>query len=365
MTFFVKEQIVKGQVFRQVCVKYSGTDLSGNTKNSTEELGFTLEWGVQVWKLPAMALRGFISNGIDGSIMAGIYKSVKVETVDMQERSKWAKNGHTTVYLAYNNDVQKMHSMLGTMFLHFGNPELLNNRCLPKRDPNSDKVLIYKKGVLVCHSPGKSVFDYNLGDELTLDESRNAHEWDVKYSVAKALQNEFTNNLTTIIKGIVNTPDVWESKLDSAYLADNYAAPEVKEKRKQVFKEAWTQVAGPKGVVTSGSVALNSSSLKRGLHLSMCRKDGRKPLNPTTFRPKARCFPATNWTAKCCPMQLRICLTAPGVWTLLEASNLTNNKPMPNTKGFMSVMDGSSQTFGYYIPGGSDVYLHTSLAWRN
>jgi len=171
MEFFSKAEYINGQTFNRVCVKYSGKDIDGTSKTATEDLGFVLEWGVQDWTKPSMALREFVSNAIDGSIEnGGSFSDVEFEVVPQPR----CKAGHTAVYLPFTPEVETMFRTVGTMFLHFGAPDLLKEKLLPKRNPAEDKVLIYKKGVLVAFVPGKSVFDYNLGDELTLDESRNA-----------------------------------------------------------------------------------------------------------------------------------------------------------------------------------------------
>ncbi len=359
LTFKVKEEIVKGQVFRRVCVTYSGKDLDGNSKTATEDLGFTLEWGVQDWKKPSMALREFVSNAIDGSIVAGgSHKAVKFDVVDKPR----AKNGYTAVYLPMTPEVEQMYSQLGTMFLHFDHPELLTCKCLPKRFPDSDKTLIYKKGVLVSYAPGKSVFDYNLGDELTLDESRNASEWDVRYAVAQGLQNESPDNLATILKGIIANPDAWEAKLDASYLYSSYAPQDVQAKRKEAFKDAWTKVAGPKGVVTSGSVALSSFVQEKGFTPVHIEGGWGKALESYDVPSESKVLTKNELDGKILsPATEDMINCTKRVWALMEAFSLTNGKPLPGVQGFTSVMDGSSQTLGYYIPGGTDIYLHTSL----
>lgn len=360
MTFSVKDQTVKGQTFRQVCVKYSGTDLDGASKTSTEELGFTLEWGVQDWTRPAMGLREFVSNAIDGAIVAGgTHKAVEIEVCEKPRASR----GYTSVYLPYTDTVEAMHKEIGTMFLHFGQPELLESKCLPKRFPNSDKVLIYKKGVLVSYSPGKSVFDYNLGDELTLDESRNANEWDVKYAVSKGLQGETSDNLATILKGVIDNPECWEAKLDGSYLSCNsYAAADTQAKRKEVFKDAWSRVAGPKGVVTSGSVALNSFVAEKGYTPVHVADGWAKALESYDVPSETKVLTKNELDGKTLSEATEEMLNCTKrVWALLEAFKLTNGKQCPNVQGFMSIMDGSGQTLGYYIVGGDTIYLHTSL----
>ena len=54
--------------FNRVVVKYGGTDASGASRSSTEDLGFVLDYGKQDWNEVALAMREFVSNAIDRSI---------------------------------------------------------------------------------------------------------------------------------------------------------------------------------------------------------------------------------------------------------------------------------------------------------
>ena len=363
LKFFVKLQYVKGQEFRQVCVKYAGKDLDGASKTGTEDLGFTLEWGVQDWKKPQMAFREFVANAIDGSIVAGgTFKAVEFAIVDDAR----AKQGHTAVFLPLTAEVESMYHARGTMFLHFSNPALLKSKCLPKRIENNGKddyILIYKHGVLVNSRPGKSVFDYNLGDELTLDESRNASEWDVKYAVSKALQDENADNLASILKGIVADGETWEAKLDPSYLANSsYSDEKVQARRKEAFKDAWVKTAGPKAVATSGSVALSSFVQEKGFTPVQVPAGYMAILESYEVPTESKVLSRNELDGKVLSEATEDMLNCTKrVWALLEAFNLCNGKEMPKTMGFTCVMDGSSQTHGYYIPGGDTVYLHTNL----
>ena len=97
-----------------------------------------------------MALREFVANAIDGNTVAGgSYKGVEFEVVEKPR----AKFGHTAVFIEFTPEIEKCYSVLGTMFLHYGDASLLEQKCLPKRFPNEDNVLIYKKGVLVLFAP--------------------------------------------------------------------------------------------------------------------------------------------------------------------------------------------------------------------
>lgn len=360
MEFSVKEQTVKGQTFRQVVVKYSGKDIDGNTKNSTEELGFTLEWGVQDWDKLHMAFREFVSNAIDGSIISGgSYKSVVFERTDNVR----AKSGTTQVYIPETEETLKVFNSLSTMFLHFDQSELLNKVCLPKRFPGTTNVLIYKKGVLVANVTGDSIFDYNLPD-LTLDESRNANEWDVKYAVSKALRDESSENIATIIKGLVADGQKWEGKLDSTYMGNNsYSDSNLQEKRKKVFADAWASVAGPKGVATSSSgIALQSFVIQKGFTPVVVPAFLETVLESYDVATESKVLSKSEKDGKKIePASAEMIQCTDKVWKMLESFGLTKNKNCPEVKGFTDVMDGGSLTLGYYIPGEACIYLNNTL----
>lgn len=180
--------------FARVVVKYGGTDpISGTSRTSTEDLGFVLDYGKQDWQEIVLALREFVSNAIDRSIREkGDWSGVKVEIVD--ESQVRAKRGSTRVFLPMNAEVLEFFNNLGKWFLHFSEPNSLNRAILPKRNRNLGErkaAVIYRRGVRVREfesSDTESLFDYNLND-LTIDESRRASDWDVKHHCGQALGN--------------------------------------------------------------------------------------------------------------------------------------------------------------------------------
>jgi hypothetical protein len=117
MEFFTRPKFIGGQQFDQVCVKYSGKDIEGNSKTATEDLGWTLQWGTQDWTQLAMAFREVVSNAIDGSIllMGKSYKDVEFKVKDKPR----AKAGHTAVYLRLelcSSTILTLPTLIGRFF---------------------------------------------------------------------------------------------------------------------------------------------------------------------------------------------------------------------------------------------------------
>lgn len=351
MDFNTKTQMIKGESFDQVTVKYSGKDIDGTSRSSTEDLGFTLQWGEADWNNIRMALREFIANAIDGAICAGgSYKGVEMKVVDDFPR---AKAGYTTVVIPFIEPFASVFDSVDLLFLHFGpQSRYLSERCIPKQHADG-KTRIYKKGVLVSELNQESVYDYNLGDELKLDESRNASDWDVRYAVAKALAKADADTLSTILKEVVSDSALLESGLDSFYLTGGDS---------EAFKKAWATVAGPKGVATQGNTALDTHIRHKGYNPVAMPAGWQTALASHGVASEATVLSKTEQEGKIVsePTQAMRDMTDK-VWALLEKVNMTNGKDKPKVMGFSSIMDGGSLTMGYFVMGGDTIYLHEDL----
>jgi len=357
MFFFSKPRMVSGQQFNQVCVKYGGKDFDGTLKSATEDLGFTLEWGVQDWTKIAMAFREFVANAIDGATIAGgSYKDVEFEVVDKVR----AKEGHTAVFLPLTPEIQECWTQLGTLFLHYSQPHLLNTKILPKLGTGKN-VLIYKKGVLVSRVEEESVFDYNLGDELALDESRNAQVWDVRYACSKAISTAEAGDLAKILKSQIEGRKVFESKLETSYVHNEYDNKEVKKTRSDKFKAAFKTVAGDNAVLVSGKKAVSDFVQKKGFEPVKIEGNWFQTLQQLGIQTEDDVLDglekegfteseATPDTLKALDM----------VWNLLETYGKLNGREKPPVKCFNPIMSGEAQTGGMYKNG--IVYIHTDHA---
>lgn len=361
MEIFSKPEYMKGITFNRVCLKYSGKDEDGVSRSSTEDLGFTLEWGEADWTNIRMAIREFVTNAIDGSIdEGGSYKDVVLDVVDKPR----AKAGCTNIYIPYTPEVEACYKELGKMFLHFGAPHLLKEKILPKVNPSEDKVLVYKKGVLVAELHGKSVFDYNLGHELKLDESRNANSWDVQYSVGMCLRRSSSEILAKLMTKVFRDENLFEAKLSSSYLTPSYYDnEEVVASIKKNFAAAFEKVAGSKGVATNGLSPLSTFIAAKGF--VPCAIN-----SASWYEALKECgVPTQNQVLSDTESEGKVISDASPdmlasldkVWDVLTKLDLTNGKAKPECESFSSIMDGEHLTFGYYTHGSSKIHLHKDL----
>lgn len=355
MDFDTNPVKANGRIVNQVQVAFSGKLLNGKTKNTTEDLGYVAEMGEMNWTSLGMALREFVANALDGALASGFdHTAVSIEIVDKPR----AKAGHTTVYIPYTPEIEACHKALNVMFLHLGDPKALKNKILPKREGFQDTILIYKKGVLAKSMTGKSLFDYNLGDELTLDESRNAETWDVNYAVAKALRDANAEELTQVIRGVVTDPNCWEAKLPSSYLQSSNA--QEKEKRSAVFQTAFKSLYGEKAVATSGITTVDSFVQGKGFKAIPVNSEWLQTL-------ESYAVPSSTSILDNNEMKGRVVENATKeqtdavqwAYNTLKTFNLTNGKDIPPVKSFQEVMNSGSQTWGEYLD--ETIYLHKEL----
>lgn len=355
MEFFAKPKFVQGRQYNQVLVKYSGKDQEGNTKNSTEDLSITLEWGIQDWTKLEMAIREFVSNAIDGAILSN--NTVKDVEIDVIEKPR-AKAGFTTVFLPYTPEIQKIYLNLGNIFLHLSNPTALQTKLLPKQ--KEGVISIYKNGVLVNQKPGLSSFDYNLGNELKLDESRNANDWDVKYACAKALGAANSGNLAIVLRDIAEGKKVWEEGFDHSYLSSTWDEPEEKEKKEKNFQDAWKKVGGENGVAVSGVLPTDEFIKHKGYQPIKIGANWAQILEKNGCPCESKILSGMEKEGKeVYPSSPEMAQSLEKVWNFMLSFNLTNGKDKPEVKGFAPIMSAGAQKLGQYADG--IVYLHKDL----
>jgi hypothetical protein len=370
LEFSTRPQVVSdsqaSKEFGRVVVKYGGTDQStGNSRSSTEDLGFVLDYGKHDWQEVALALREFVSNAIDRSIREwGDWSGVKIEIVE--EAQVRAKKDHTRVFIPLNTEVFEFYHNIGKWFLHFSEPESLSRAILPKNNRNlGDRkaAVIYRRGVRVREfesSDTESLFDYNLND-LTIDESRKASDWDVKHHCGKALANADKDILALLFDRLMNSDQgCWEFGFDTYSLQPTHrdnAEDELRKRRN--WQEAFALVAGEDAVLTGKGP------------VEQLERKGYKPVQaPESLvhaaeqygvQTPAKVLSSDELAGRAVMEPMPDALAAVDfVWGLLEEVGLTNGKAKPPVKCFTSILDAGVMLNGYYRDG--VVFINADLA---
>lgn len=392
---------LRDHTFNRVFVKFGGKDKNGVSRSSTEDLGYVLEHGAKDWVGVELALREFISNALDRAVEEGErdylvkyinqqpegfvdafnnkesdewhqlrevlekyrktaqdFKNVRVTVVD--ESKVRAKANTTRVFVPLTDAVLNFYNNLGKWFLHFSEPELLNQAILPKASRNLNgrrAAVIYRRGVRVREfqqSDVPSLYDYNL-ENLQLDESRKVDDWYVSYEAAKALADADVETVAS----------VWQSFLEkgSRYWEHSFTDYGLNEgirntKQQETWCKAFDRVVGEMGVlavegnaevasrkgykVVTAPEAFVNAAAKRGVRtpskvLSADERDGNDVIEPTVDGLAA--------------VDL--------VWEVIERFNMTNGREKPFVKSFKKIMSAGSQTLGFYREGG--VYINVDL----
>lgn len=394
---------LRDHTFNPIIVKFGGKDRNGVSRSGVKQTTMTVEHGSDDWLSIDLALREFVSNSIDRAVeqaevefiaiylkgkdstfqsqaqirgteaakevwqavvnyrkSATDYKNVEVEIVN--ENQVRAKAGVTRVFVPLDDDgaVQKFYDNLGKWFLHFSEPHLLTATILPKSDRNFDgrqTAVIYRRGVRVREfmaSDTPSLYDYNL-ENLKLDESRKVDDWYVQYEAAKAFAAADAVTIARLWQSFLENGKYWEHTFQSYGLEDGIRD----EAQKKVWAKAFELVAGENAVVSTpegGELAARKgfkvvhapevfvqAAEKRGIPtpakvLTDDQRLGREVMDSTPDAEAAVEF----------------------AWNLVEKYKVANGRRKPNVKTFRKVMDGGSQTLGYYKDG--TVFINQDIA---
>lgn len=354
MEFGTKPQTVADGIaskdFGRVVVKYGGR------RNGTEELGFVMDYGRHDWQDVAFALREFVSNAIDRSIREnGDWSTVKVEVVN--ESQVRARSGYTRVFIPLNEDVLNFYNNLGKWFLHFSEPELLDETILPKRDRNlggRHAAVIYRRGVRVREfeaNDTESLFDYNLNN-LLIDEARKASDWDVRHHCSRALGAASKQSLAVVFNALINSDKFyWEYEFD-AYAVTCFT-------NSAAWVEAFDSIAGEDGVLTVESTA--EQLRRKGYKPVIAHESFVSAAHRNGVRTAIRVLSEDEFAGREIVEPTNSAKAAvEKVWEVVTLAGLANGKEKPPVKCFTSIMEGCVALNGYYKEG--VVFINRDLA---
>lgn len=326
LSFFTKTENFQGKKFERVGYSFDGKQ---------EMLSFCLDFGGLDWQHIHMGLREFISNAIDA---VGTSK-VKVELVDAEEPTPH----YTTVYIPATPEVVQYYRGLSTYFLQFAGTE---TQKIIKKDAISP-CKVYRKGVFIRTLQTNSVYDYNFGAEVEIDESRNMDEWNASYN-AQTYFNRFASpeEVLDLVFENVDQNVLEISKHYSSYSGDT-----------KKLKELFIQRYGDKTVI--GSPMMREAAdfaMSKGFNVKYVMSD-KWYQELSKFLPNTLNFSSEmeNGFNIVEPTQTAInCRDK--VWKLLEQLEATKNKKIPPVKCFRSIMSGKANVGGFYKDG--TVYMN-------
>lgn len=321
LEFYTKPGNMHGKDFNRLCYQFKG---------EKEQTGMVLEFGEMDWNDVGMALREFISNAID---QVGADKAV-IQLVD----SIVPYPDDTTVYIPANDQVKEYVANLSKNFLHFSHRE--NVSVISKPEPSPAR--LYRKGVFVREMPRNSMYDYNFGDDVKIDETRNMTDATCYEAAAKLLGNHPAELQRWVKSTTEERSPLWEDSFVSWNLGyKNVTA-------------AYTAVFGDKVVCRNEEVLKN---IKRsGRDGVIIRR------NIELFRnselpdgDELQGIAAKNGVMEC-KTTATMRRTFKKVWTKLENAGLTANKRMPELVAFQVPMNNANEELGGFQDG-NKVYI--------
>lgn len=346
LEFFYKPDVIddglsKTEVQRVYCRK--GT--------RTLDLGWVLDFGAMDWKEPFMACREFVSNAIDRTLREGNdLSTVRVEA----EPNRRARSGYTRVYIRMNEQINEFYLNRSKYFLHLVDPEKAKTTFLSKHDDSPPAV--YREGVFVREGRGKaSIFDYNFADsDIEIDECRNASEYTVRQSMARAINAAPVDVLVKLFDAL-SKEEFFEGELDDYFLSWDQI-------NRKAWKQAWETVAGDAIAASSDQRLLVEFAERKGYKVKVLQSksfvDAAQAMGVPTVSSTLSKSEAAGKQPVPPTQAARDAVST--VWEWLKGANLTGGRPFPEVSCFRSIMDAGCETYGYWE--NNTVFLREDIA---
>jgi len=311
-----------------------------------KELDYAAEFGALDWTDVNMAFRELVSNAIDNSDSV---KDVRVEVAQTMR----AKSGYTRVFVPWSQESQEFLNTINERFLHFArNREMQHGTMLDKKAPGKAK--IYRKGVFVremSRYSADSLWDYNFGDELEIDECRNASNGACECSIAQAIANSpsiVTNMFERFISDENRRCPMYEDMLSAWDLTG-----------KDFWADLWDKVAGTGAVIITEKSTLVKQLTAKGFHPVRVPSGWYEAMKNAGIMEGCKCLShvENNGAEILQPTQNAID-TLNKVWGWLSDFNMVANKQKPPVRCFSQVMDAGTVLCGYYEPKDGHIYIN-------
>ena len=299
-------------------------------KGRKYRLNVCIGFGEIDWTDVKMGIREFISNAIDAD------SGWTDQTVTTSNGMR-GQPGITRVFLPYA-PFADYHRNLSRYFLHSIGKE--NQRILFKEKPCECRV--FRKGVFVCEvQDSLSLFDYNFGDEMGVDECRNLSTYMAAHYARKAIRGTDDHRvIDMILDAVVDNMNYAEvSSADYARYHDWNKA----------WSERWSRHRGNLHVCsevmlpyisrkTKDAVVIGSPEWLQILIKHLGAKDASIVLDPIE-RDGGEVLPASQEAES----------TVGKAWAAMERLKLTGGRTRPTVRMFRKLDENGSSIHGYYM----------------
>lgn len=327
---FCEEQEIHGKPQQRLCFRIDG---------KTERSSMVLDFGALDWTDPiGMAMRELISNALDA--VGGEWSRVSIETPAKPR----AKSGHTQVYIEWCREISEYLGELPQRFLHVENRQ---GNSVMSHPPGPCR--FFRKGVFVHEvDVSNAMYDYNCGDELPIDESRNLDSYTVQKHAARLLTRD-ENATRRVLWGIVEGMDFWEQEFSQYYLSYLGVA------------DAMRKEYGEDVCVTSNGITHNRAVAK-GLN---CKHIPSRAAGWFTAAKGGGIKDAISLMSKaesdglvCFDPSETLLENALQVWDCMASLDLTGSLEFPNLREFEKPMASGASLGGFYSRDENTVFIH-------
>jgi hypothetical protein len=324
LLFYTELQEINGQ---DTWVVYSQLG-----QRKPEQRDYSIEFGQSDWTSIDMALREYVSNAIDACGWN--------QTVIRQMDKPRARKGYTRIFIPMNEDVSKYFANMKRKFLHASNSQ--DKKLLPNMEKRQAR--IYRKGVFVRELAShweNSLYDYNFGDELPIDESRNMDDYKAKATAAYMVSKN-PHALKRIFNEFKNGHKFWEAEF-SQYSLDHG--------RKFDWQTAFEATYGKDGIVTDNPLMVEQLRAKG---YTVCQAPPQWYMVMTKFGIRSDLDTLSHVEQQggtMVPVTDAARKTLDKVWAWMQDLALTNGKHKPSLACFVKPMEGGGILKGHYKNG--------------
>lgn len=324
------------------------------------DLGWVLAFGGIDWNETRMALREFVANAIDRTLLLGdelaearIKGDFTIEQTDVCR----AKAGYTRIYITETPDVITFFQNLDVHFLHFCGRQF--DRILPKAVAGPCRV--YREGVFVRELGQNAVCDYNLrAKDVSIDECRNLNDYSAMAAIAKLYRDAPAKDIARILAYIVQGAPIFEAKLDAYWLRSDYSQTEAQQAE---WQKAWEVLYGDAVLAVPEQDKLATFANRKGFSVTTVPAGswqqalagyGVKTLNNVLSAAETKGHSVTEPT-------VAAVVAVDDVWALFELLGLTEGKDKPEVIGFEQICKANGEMYGFYQIGSGKVALRNDI----